>query len=501
MIIGGIQSAGSALPFSGSGLLSGRGAGGSGFGPAVLLGGSAVDFTQGLYNAFGQLTALRRPIPTASSDVQTQAEKDRKRTLNEAAGKISSGDATGGRALAQTLVDENPRDVSALHLIGLSYLDERDYSKAEKFIGRALALAPSSSKLQGDFNNLKTLKKSDDEVLSIARRKIKSSSHRNEALRLLFHLADRTDRRAETYLTMSDGFNAARRPVEALGALDLALGSARGDQLNEVIKRAEGFVSRFSEAALPHNILGKALGEAGLFDRSIRELKTAVDIVPEHAGYVQDLADGYIGRGRKRLSKGQLDSARADIDSAFRIDPLNTGIPEAFARIAADKAKRLIDGGAYSRALGELGTAASKAPDDPAFRKKIAGLYLRVAAHFSKKGENIQARINYTKAYDLDPDNQVAKRKMAELSFTEGLAELADNDYDNAIALLERSYQAFRANTQYRQNLAIAYDTRGQDRLSKNDVKSAIEDFRQGVKIDPANLSILTNLGNALAQQ
>jgi len=124
---------------------------------------------------------------------------------------------------------------------------------------------------------------------------------------------------------------------------------------------------------------------------------------------------------------------------------------------------------------------------------------VRVAAHFSKKGENVQARTNYTKAYDLDPDNQVAKRKMAELSFTEGLAELADNDFDNAIALLERSYQAFRANTQYRQNLAIAYDTRGQDRLSKNNVKSAIEDFRQGVKIDPANLSILTNLGNALA--
>lgn len=459
-----------------------------------------MDFTQGLYNAYGQLAALRRPLPTGSTGRESPAAKQRNRTIEDAAKQITAGDTRGGRALAQTLIDKNPNDITALHLIGRSYMEERDYAKAERFIGRALALAPNSDKLQGDFNNLKTLKKSDEEVLSIARRKLKSPSHVTEALRLLFHLADRTDRPAETYLVMSDGFTAARRPVEALGALDLALKEAKGDQISEVIQRAEKVVNRFSNAALPRNVLGKALHKAGSFDRAIHELKTASDIVPEYAVYLNDLADAYVGRGRDRLSKGRLDSARADIDAAFRIDPLNKGIPEASARIAAEKAKRHIDSGRYSRSLGELSTAASKAPDDAAFKKKVAGLYTRVAAFYFKKGDTAQARMNYTRAYDLDADNLVAKRKMAELSHTEGLAELADNDYDNAIALLERSHQAYRGNTQYRQDLATAYDARGQDRLNKNEIKTAVEDFRRGVELDPANLSILTNLGNALGQ-
>ncbi|MFQ5491519.1 MAG: tetratricopeptide repeat protein, partial [Phycisphaerae bacterium] len=163
---------------------------GSSFGPSARLGGSTRDFTQGLYNSLGALLGAGK-TPTNPGKDSPQARR-RAEILNEAATLIDLGDSAGGRALAQGLLKKNSRDVTALRLVGHSFLNERDYKQAERSYGQALAFASGNPTLQGELNTARTLQKSDDEVLKQGRRLIQAPTRRAEGLQLLARLTDRS---------------------------------------------------------------------------------------------------------------------------------------------------------------------------------------------------------------------------------------------------------------------------------------------------------------------
>ncbi|MCH7813186.1 MAG: hypothetical protein IID40_04105 [Planctomycetes bacterium] len=471
------------------------------FGPAFLLGGSAANAAQGLYNQLGQLLAAGQSAFGAGPRTPSHTQQKRAEALDRAATKIDFGDPAGGRADALQLIEQNGRDVTAIRLVAHSYLAEQKYKQAEQYYARALALAPNSNLLKGELANARDLQKDDDQVLGAARRQLKNGATRTQGLRLLLHLTDRSPNNVDAYLALADDFAAHREPLEVIGALQEAVRVADDSNIEAVISRAQALVDSNGDVGLTHNILGRALEKAGHLDRAIAELEIGADIAPSNFSYRRDQASGYVTRALQRLASRDVASAEADLAVARSIDPGNFRLREADARVALERGQRYLDAGLNNRALGKLNTAAAKAPNDVAFKKRLSVLYLRLGARYLNDEINAQALNTFIKAYELDPTSAAARRKVGQLSYSEGMDALEREDYDGAITQLERAHKTYRANVTYRQDLARAYDERGLYRLSLGQDDKALEDFKRGFELDPTNASLDANLSAALLAQ
>jgi len=205
------------------------GRGGSAFGPAFILGGSTAGLTDGLYSSLGSLlSATRPPLPPGKTRNKSPAERKRATSLTVAAAKITIGDAAGGRAIAEKLLDANPTDVGAIHVVARSFLADRNYDQAERYFARASGLAPNNATLRGELAAARSLKKDDADAIADARRKLASPAHRADGLRLLSYLSDRSPTNAEVDLALADGFTAARQPAQVVRSLGAALRHASG---------------------------------------------------------------------------------------------------------------------------------------------------------------------------------------------------------------------------------------------------------------------------------
>ncbi len=475
-------------------------ASGAGFGPPFVLGGSTQDFSEGLYNAIGDLQGAASTAPTVPA-TPSAAEEKRTDQLTDAAEKIGTGDIQAGREQAEALIENNADDASALYLVGYSYAQELNYEKAEQFYIRAAYFEPNNQQLQTDLATARSLQKSDESVLAEARTKIASPERRDEGISLLLRLTDRSPDNAGAYLALADAFSATGSTIQVIGAVQEALSAASGQDLDEVVRKAEALVEENPEAGITRNLLGRALEKAGRTDEAITQLRTANRGAPDNVAYIFDLADAYVRRATSKLKKNNVTSAQADMTAAQAIDPANGGLPGVAARVAAAKAGTDITAGLYNRAFAQLGTAAAKAPDDEAFKKKVASLYGRVAAKFENDNDDSVALTSYRRAYELDPESDFLERKVGELSYSEGLKAGTNNNRDTAIALLEQAYQTDRTNTTYRQALSNAYDQRGQFYTALDKPDEALADFKKGFSIDPTNASVDQNLSTALAAQ
>lgn len=401
---------------------------------------------------------------------------------------------------AQGLLKKNVNDIAALRVVADSYLAEQDYKHAERIYTRGLKLAPNNARLQADLQDVRTLQKSDKEVLSVARRKLASAAQRGEGLRLLVRLVDRSPDNAEAFAALADGFSAARMPRQVVGALQEAVKHADKEQIGQVVDQAETLVGKYPNVGLTHNLLGRALQKAGRFDDAITKLKDALAVEPENIAYADDLADVYVARADTKRASGNARSAETDLQAARGLAPPSQRLNEVTARVAFDRAREYILAGRYAGAVGKLNTAANNAPDDAEFKKEVAFLYLRAAIHFEKKDADAAALANYLKAYELDASSTVARQRVGQLSHDKGLSALDAKNYDAAIIHLERAYGTYRADATYGQDLARAYDLRGQQQVSLGKLDEALEDFKRGIEVDPSNSSLSANYSAAVLQ-
>ena len=475
------------------------------FGPAFLLGGSASskNTTSGLYTALGDAVGgLSSNAAAAWTTYSTAANEERRAALESAATLIDAGDTAGGREEAQALLDKNPRDPAALSIVAHSYLKEQNYKEAERYYARALAFLPSNASLQSSLQNVRTLQRSDDDVLAEAKHKLASPQTLTDGLRLLFYLTERSPDNAEAYLAMADGFQAAGKPLQVLGSLQEALAAADdADELNGVITRAQAFVDRYGQVGLGHNVLGRALLKAGRSDEAIRELKIATERAAENVAYADDLASAYVERAEDHVQAGRMSSAKADLDTAFSINPSDSKYREVAARLSLAQAEREMTGYRYSRALFQLNRAYSAAPDDESFRKRLSAAYVRLARYYHNNGDENIARDAYKKAYDLDSSSSAARRYAAQLSHEKGLDYLSKTIYVKAIEDLEYAYQAERANATYKEDLSRAYHRYGLELLRQDELDDAICYMEKAFALAPTNAEIGADLSDAIRQR
>lgn len=172
---------------------------------------------------------------------------------------------------------------------------------------------------------------------------------------------------------------------------------------------------------------------------------------------------------------------------------------EVAAGVAVVRADRDVTMGLYSKALRRLRSVAANPPSDPQLKERLAAVYIRLGVHFENQNEDTQALANFERARTLDPNSSVARRNVGELSHSNGMAALSALDHDNAVRLLERAYETYRADATYGQDLANAYDARGQWRASLGKLDDALDDFEKGVAADPANATLGAHYAAAVA--
>jgi len=468
--------------------------GASRFGPAYLLGGSTKRYDRGLY------TALQRQVGWDGTVASQVLARQRAAALKEAADLIRAGATAAGRDRALELLERDANDVTALRLVGHSYLLEGNYAEAERYLRRAAGAAPDNAAVREDLRIAVTLQASDEEVLHAARSRLSKAATRTEGLRLLSYLAARSPDNAEVFVTLAEGFAAAYRSREAAGALQEALARAGAEYADRLIAVAETLVRRHPQAGLAHALHGRALQKAGRFDEAVRAFEVAQSLEPEDLTYTSDLAGAYIARAVDLLERGDAVNARVDLEAARALDPAHADLPTATARLAMVRAERELAGGRYNSALSELNQAADNAPDDEAFRTRLAALFNRAGLHLRDEGADSAALSAFIRAYELDPDSGVARTNVAELSYSEGVAALNRNDFDAAIEHFQRARQADPSEGQYRTALADAYDQRGVVFMGQGELLDAIRDFRKGVRLDPTNASLWANLAAAEQQ-
>ncbi|MBU0719626.1 MAG: tetratricopeptide repeat protein, partial [Planctomycetes bacterium] len=338
-------------------------------------------------------------------------------------------------------------------------------------------------------------------VLAVARRYIDTPSRRNQGLRLLKYLSDRSPTDTDAYLAMADGFHATREPELVVGALQEALRHADDTQIGEVVTRSQTLAKEYPRAGLSHNLLGRALQKAGRLDDAISELKIAADLAPYSRAYAEDLAGGYSSRALARLASGDTAGAHLDVSSAEAIVLTDPAVADATARVDAERARGDILSGRCSSALRKLGSAYHNAPDDTAFKWELSGLYLTVGARLEGKGDDALALSSYTRAYDLDPTSATGRRKVAELSYAQGMEAKTAKNYDRAITLLEQANSTYRITPSYRLELADAYDLRGQLNVNIGELDDALDDFERGLEVNPTNTSLIANYASAYQQR
>ncbi|MCP4589173.1 MAG: hypothetical protein GY842_00375 [bacterium] len=478
----------------------------SGAGPAYLLGGglgggSPVDAALGLYNSLGQTMAAFNPQGTSQAQATAAADERHNAALANVAGLLRVGDIQGGRSAAMAMVRKNSQDASALALIGRSHAMEQDYAEAERYYGRASALAPSQARIRSDLENVRTLQQSDDEVLAVARRKLKIGGSSEDALRLLFELTDRSPQNAEAHVALSDAFAVHGQALESLLSLQTANIFAAGATVGEVIQRAEKLVERHPDVGMVHNLLGKALGKVGRTREAFQELAIAHSVAPNNVTYGHDLAEAYVKQAEDKLSGGDLTGAGADLSKAYEISAWTDGYRETTARLEAERGKRDLDAGRYTMGIQHLNSAKSHAPADESFRSRLSLQYLRVARYMHGRGENNSALNMYKAANELDPTSYTARYNTAVLSHAEGLERRDELDYEQAIEHLERAYQLESHNDQYRQDLAGVYDLNGVYLQALGKLDEAIESFDKGRLLDPANEDVGAHYLAAVAER
>ena len=74
--------------------------------------------------------------------------------LNEAVALINSGQIDKAEGICRSAVDRNPEDINMVALLGATLLKSKKIPEAEKFLRRAIKLAPTFAKPHDDLGQM-----------------------------------------------------------------------------------------------------------------------------------------------------------------------------------------------------------------------------------------------------------------------------------------------------------------------------------------------------------
>jgi tetratricopeptide (TPR) repeat protein len=377
--------------------------------------------------------------------------------VREALAAMQHGDFAAAEHQLRAEIAAHPNEAPALSLLGVALDNENKLQDAAVFHRRALAAAPNSIDVLGNYGNHLVLA-GDDEGARQAYLKVVAIDSSNSGANLqLARLALKRKDAAEARRFLS------RLPESALADPRLSFSLAVGFANAGAFADAEAWFSRVL-AATPTDFnvlynLGAVANAAGHFERAAQVLETALRQQPENVDVLYRLAEA--DRGLRRN-----ETALALLARAARLAPQRADVLKLLAVTAGDL-------GAAEDALAAWDRYLKLAPDDaPARRERAAA-----ALHVGRTAEGLAELASYLKQHPEDAAGH----------FEMGLAQ-AQSDPTAALPELDRAIS-------FRPGWPAAHSARGNLYYQQGKAEAALPDLEMAAKAMPDDAATLDRLG------
>lgn len=485
------------------------------FGPASQLSLSQTSGSSGLMGSlyapasattwqFDLAGVLNTDAAAIPQQYRTEQQQEAEAQAVEAAlNYIDLGEYDQARDLLNQVLDDNPTSAAAVEMLGLAALSEGDYDLAEQLYLKAHALDPSVGYDQ-DAAGARILKGSDDEVYYRAGAMLKSPQQREEGIRLLVRLTDRSPQFTAARVALADALLDSGDGNNGLMQYNTAIREAQPGELGMLHDRLAALVDEAPTGAFVRQLLGKAQLRLERYDDALQTLRTAVSLADDPVPYYRDLAKAHVGVGYERLARRDISGAMAAFEVAKEVSPTNPDVKAALAEGHVLRAEQHTQRRNYSAALEDYRKAADllDAAGNRELRDRAAhsayALGLKLQRQREASGEEIDGEVlAFQVAYDLDSDNTTYKRKLAEARFALGEQHMAVAEYEEAAYAYRRAHDLYEYDATYKAKTIEAFVAWGDERLANHNWDDAVDAYLEAFQIDTSNVESKGKLANA----
>ncbi len=216
----------------------------------------------------------------------------------------------------------------------------------------------------------------------------------------------------------------------------------------------------------------------------------------DYTAYLQffpDHGEVYLERGRSRFQNGLFELAKQDFEAflklprgetsqvIYRRAVAATGFSQIFTAQTPNPAQAYYHLGLCSIELKEFSDAVNYLDSAIRYQSDEPDFYSEKGKALALQGEKEEAKLNYQKALELNPDHYLSRQRMAFL--TQSSDEEAPEALTQSIASAPENPDPFKQ--------------RGYYRLSHKDPSGAKDDFLQALSMDPEDAQLWFYLGKS----
>lgn len=366
--------------------------------------------------------------------------------LNQAIEYHRQGDLDEAARRYEALLESEPDQPDALHLLGVVAHQKNDQAEAERLIRRALELDPQRGAFHCSLGNVHRARREDDEAMGCFEKALELDPNLGEGYINLgsMQLARGDLDQAESNFKMAlvvDADNA-----QALNNMGYVL--LRQNRAQEAVSHLMRAVEASPRSAVAQANLGSAFRAQGTPGLAVQCFENAIEIRPDMAR-----AHAELGQVLSELHQG--DDARRAFEKAIALDPDHPEARHGLARLLRDHGdprgalehleaalrgqpgdtqllqelvESYLDTGRFHDATQAARALAQRAPDSAAAQLLLGRT--RLAA-----GDRAGARQALERAGALDPDNLEAHVLLAEALEAEGRLAESEQAADRALGL------------------------------------------------------------------
>jgi tetratricopeptide (TPR) repeat protein len=249
-------------------------------------------------------------------------------TLDEALEHHRGGRLAQAEACYRRVLEEQPENVDALHLLGVIAYQRGEHQQAERLIARALSLNAANAPAHSNLGNVLREQGRDAEAVAAYRRALALAPDYLEAhlnLGAALVAQDRLEEAASCYRAVQSIAPGSPTGHVHLGHIMLRRGAAA-----EALRCYEKALELGLDSAVLHKNLGNVLVALGRAEDAERHYARALELDP-------DFAAARLARGMTRLMLGDYETGLALLESRLDPraldDPAYEGMQAAAARI------------------------------------------------------------------------------------------------------------------------------------------------------------------------
>jgi tetratricopeptide (TPR) repeat protein len=461
-----------------------------------------VDTTVPQFDLAAVLSPQSTGLPQmVRSEEQQKAEQA---AIKQALNYLDGGSPDAARELMDALLDENPTNAAAVQVLGLVEQDQGRYEQAEQLFLKAHALNPTVG-YDNDARNVRILQQDDDHVLDRARAMAATPTQREDGIRLLIALTERSPGFGAANMLLGDSLLRVGDVANGLMQYNSAINNADTGLLGTLETRLRELGKVDPGSAFVQKLLGKTLLSLERYEDAVQVLTHARQLAQGAPGYEGDLARAEIGIGRELLERGDVTGAMSRFQRAKQIDPTGRDVKLALSEGYLARAEQHMRRRDYHSALDDYDLAARTLGDERGtdeLRQRAAHGVYSVGRSLEQRriasGEEIDAEARaYQLAYDLDPENTTYKHKLAQTRFALGEQLTAEGEYKRAAYSYRQAYELYQGNTEYKQKAVDALVTYAEQRMSALDFDDAIQAYRDAWLIDLDDIAVKQKLADA----